>query len=106
MRDETKGDRATFFLTDTKEGEMSDLLNLWYEEARLSAARHQREAASLRVELAEIRVRMAEIVSQHEPLNTLGALNMDARNTAILAARYVVSGRKDWRAITSQEQKP
>ena len=53
--------------------------------------RAERDAATARVDLAEMRERCAQLISQHEPLNTLG-LDRDAVARPL---RFVQSGRLD-----------
>ena len=64
-----------------------------YMSAKETTARYraQREAASAGLDLAQMRERCAEVISQHEPLNTLG-LNRDAVRRLVL---FIQCGRLD-----------
>ena len=67
---------------------MTDLERFFDEQGKMLRWRAERENATARLELAEIRARMAYLLSQHEPVASLGM----GRERLRLALQYLLHG--------------
>lgn len=78
---------------------MSDLVQLFMEEERVRRWGAERENASARLELAQMRRNIAHLLSQHEPVASLGldrdmlriALNFVSHGDVLRANREMES---------------